>query len=928
MDLKNMYQMKISNLIFFSLLLFVCIGLPAQVTKSVKFNDNQKVLSEHFVRPPMEYRPGAYWMWLNGDVTNASITHDLEEMKDKGMGRAEIYDLLAMYNPGGLYGIGPEFLGDESVKSILHTLAEGKRLGLEIGMVAASGWNAGGPWVSPDWAAKALYSAEISLQGPKLFSDSLPLPHFPKLCPKDKNGVPVYLKEIAVLAIRDNPDKKINNLNDVIILNKQFDGKKLQWQVPEGKWKLIRFVCSNTGQHLIVPSPKSDGLQIDFLDPKATKRYLQYILGRLHITKNNGKTSGLSYLSFDSMEMDEATAWTGNMDSIFQTKNGYNIMRSLPAFAGWKLPGGNEQFLEQFKKTVSDQLIFSHYKTGRDYLAQYGIELSAEAGGPGPPLWNSCPVDALKALGNVNIPRGEFWIRNRYNMFLVKEIASASHIYGLNWVDGESFTTWRRWKDAPHELKKYADRAFCEGLNRITMHNFSNTRPEFGFPGRAYHAGTDINTTTTWWKEAGPFMDYLSRCSYLLSQGKFVADVVYYYGDKAPNFFPELQGSPDRPKLNGLSFGHDFDVINSDILLNKMEISNGKLVLPDGLNYKLLVIPGRKDIPIEVINKINKLKAAGANIVFLNTAEMPAGIKDPILKNISIDNALLKLAIGKDFVADADKFDFIHRKTETGDIYFVRNKTDQEVFEECQFRVMANQVEYWDPVTGKQYQNKNIKTLNGNTKMMLQLAPNASCFIVFNSQKRVLPAYTFSKEVQRSKIEGPWTLSFPKNWGAPESVKLNGLLSWTDYPEDGVKYFSGTATYKNSIEISAESIKKDSIININLGEVLDVARVIINGKSVGTLWTAPFKLNIKDYLKPGTNTLEVQVTNMWINRLTGDMNSTDGKKYCQTNIPYGVKDRFPNTDGDEKFHVQKAGLLGVVLIEEIRSASGKEKKNL
>jgi hypothetical protein len=416
-------------------------------------------------------------------------------------------------------------------------------------------------------------------------------------------------------------------------------------------------------------------------------------------------------------------------------------------------------------------------------------------------------------------------------------------------------------------------------------------------------------------------MDYLSRCSYLLSQGKFVADVAYYYGDKAPNFFPELQGSPDRPKLNGLSSGYDFDIINSDVLLNKMSVSNGKLVLPYGLQYKLLVIPGRKDIPIQVINKINKLIAAGARIVLLNTAETPKGITDPALKNITIDEALGKLSIAKDFTGDTEKLDFIHRRTEKGDIYFVRNKTDQSISEECQFRVIGKQVEYWDPITGKQYQNNDISTSNGITKMRLQLAPNAACFIVFNSEKRTLPAYAIPKESQRSQIQGPWTLSFPRNWGAPESVKLNALVSWTDYPDEGVKYFSGTACYKSSFDISRESIQRDSIININLGEVLDVARIFINDKSVGTVWTAPFALNCKDYLKPGVNMIEIHVTNMWINRLTGDMNSTDGKKYCQTNIPYNTKDRFPNGDGDEKFHVQRSGLLGPVTLEEIRSAS-------
>jgi len=210
--------------------------------------------------------------------------------------------------------------------------------------------------------------------------------------------------------------------------------------------------------------------------------------------------------------------------------------------------------------------------------------------------------------------------------------------------------------------------------------------------------------------------------------------------------------------------------------------------------------------------------------------------------------------------------------------------------------------------------------LNGNTKIKLQLAPNASCFIVFSSERRTLPSYNITKETKSHELNSPWTLSFPEKWGAPDSVKMTELISWTDHTDEGVKYFSGTATYKNSFDISRESLTKDSIIKINLGEVLDVARIFINGKSAGVLWTPPFSLNIKDHLKPGRNTLEIQITNMWINRLTGDMNSIDGKKYCQTNIPYNRKDRFPNEHGDEKFHVQRAGMIGPVSIEEIQTS--------
>jgi len=409
-------------------------------------------LAVEFLSPSASSRPGAYWCWLNGDVTRESITYDLEEMHAKGLGRADIWDVALRDDPDGIYGVGPAFLSDESVEMIRHALDEGKRLGIEIGMVASSGWNAGGSWVTPDWAAKALYSSEFKLSGGQLYSGSLPFPELPEECPTDDDGAPIFSKEVAVLAIPDNADKQIKDISDIVVLNTLYDGSTLTWEVPKGDWQILRFVCSNTGQSLIVPSPNSDGLFIDFFDPEATLRHLGHILDRLGITLENAPQSGLSYLEFDSMELGEAIPWTEAMGSIFEAHHSYEILPLLPALAGWELPEGNDSFLYDFAKTVSDQLIFSHYTTGSDFLADYGMDLVAEAGGPGPPIWDSCPVDALKALGNVSIPRGEFWVRNRHNIFLIKEVASASHIYELGIVDAESITTGRRWKESPHVL--------------------------------------------------------------------------------------------------------------------------------------------------------------------------------------------------------------------------------------------------------------------------------------------------------------------------------------------------------------------------------------------------------------------------------------------------------------------------------------------
>ena len=898
--------MKYMFLVLMALLVGGCS--PQQDGKDIDLQQ----LSEEFVDPPMSSRPGAYWCWLNGDVTKESLTSDLEEMKAKGMGRAEIWDVAAMFNPDGAFGVGPEFLGDESVELIRHALAEGKRLGLSMGMIASSGWNAGGSWVEPDWASKALYFSELNISGPQSFSGALPYPVFPARSPKDESGLPVFHKDVAVLAIPNNPDKKIRDLSDIVILNEYYDGNQLKWDVPAGDWIIVRFINSNTGQHLIVPSPNSQGLFIDFFDPKATIKHFEIILGRLGITKENAADSGLDYLEFDSMELAEATPWTDAMDSIFKAHHNYDIIPYLPAFAGWELPGGNDDFLYQWRKTVSDQLIYSHYTTGRDFLAEFGIDLVAEAGGPGPPIWNSCPVDALKALGNVSIPRGEFWVRYRLNIFLVKQIASASNIYGLNLVDAESFTTWRRWTDSPYALKEWVDRAFCEGLNMVTIHTFANTRPEHGFPGRSYHAGTDINPTATWWEQSKPFMDYMARCSHMLRQGKFVADVLYYYGDKAPNFFPERQGDPDKPRLEGLSHGYDFDVVNTDVIMNRLAVSDGKLVLPDGMSYRLLVLPNREDIPEVVLRKVEKMITDGANVLVQNS-DIARNISGKAFKNISIDEALNRLSIAKDFTGNPDVFDYIHRKDGDLDMYFFRNTTDANVSEACTFRTNNRQVELWDPVTGKQYLMTDAISKNGKTTLNLHLPPYGAGFIVFSPKKRKLEAYTGLVDGPATEIDGPWTLTFPEGWGAPASVTLDDLICWTEHENKGINHFSGTATYSNSLHVTEETLNSNQNITLDLGEVLDVAEIFINGESVGVLWTYPYSLDVKDYLKPGSNDLKIEITNLWINRLAGDMNLPPEERFCKTNHPYITQD-FSNWWADAAFRVQRSGMMGPVTL--------------
>ncbi|RPI44324.1 MAG: hypothetical protein EHM46_03000, partial [Bacteroidetes bacterium] len=722
-------------------------------------------LAGGFREPGNEARPRAYWNWLNGDVSNRGLTRDLEEAKDKGLGGLLMWDTEAMRNPGGFVPAGPPFMGEASVGFIRHAMKEARRLDLDLGLVCASGWNSGGSWVTPEMASKNLFAAGVVIAGPGEVSEQLPFPKVPPGCPRGADGLPLWYVDVAVLAWPNSEEMQIPDLMHVVNLSEKFKNGKLVWNPPRGTWQVVRFVCSNNGQQLIAASPNSKGLFIDFLDPEATRFHFEYIIGKLGIPKGGDPGLPLKSLDDDSMELHEGIQWTTKFREWFQNHHGYDPVPWLPVLLGWTIQDEKEsgRFEYDYRKAVSDLLIFSHYTTGTEICADYGLSRVAEAGGPGPPIWETCPVDALKALGNVGIPRGEFWMGNPRHIFLIKEIASAAHIYGNPYVDAESWTTWRRWRDSPYTRKLLVDRAFCEGLNRITYHGYSHSPPEEGFPGRSYHAGVDMNPKVAWWSKARPFMDYLARCSYMLQQGLFVADVAYYYGDQAPNFWPSYHHVPEKPMIDGLGAGYDYDVVNSDVILNRMSVRDGRIMLPDGMSYRVLALPDKKDIPLEVLQKLEELVLSGATVIGPRPSEVPglgdyrdktdklrklagkmwgacngAEIKTNrygkgiIVWGYTPNQWLAREAVGLDFrcqtAEHAADLDYIHRKTADADIYFVRNKTMVPVQAECLFRVNGRAPQTWDPADGTMKDQVVFRREEGGTIVPLDLPPGGSVF--------------------------------------------------------------------------------------------------------------------------------------------------------------------------------------------------------
>ncbi len=623
---------------------------------------------------------------------------------------------------------------------------------------------------------------------------------------------------------------------------------------------------------------------------------------------------------------------------------------------------------------MGDLLIDAYYRTASETAHEAGLGIEAEAGGPGPPV-HQVPVDALKALGSIDQMWGEFWPWRLTNdpLWVVKETACAAHIYGRKMVNMESFTGFQHWTAGPFDLKFAADRAFAEGMNHVVWHTSSHQPPEAGMPGWVYGAGTHLTPNLVWWPMAGAFLDYLARCSYLLEQGLFVADVCYYSGDQGYNFVPPKHVDPS------LGFGYDYDVINPEVLLSRMRVVDGRLTLPDGMHYEALVLPERADIDPGVLRKLAELVRDGATVVGPKP-ERANGLADreardqqvqriadvlwgpcdgasifehrfgkgTVVWGRSLRSILVKRGVGPDIKllsgADERDLDFIHRRTSGADLYFVRNKSPRAQTVEVEFRVRNRRPEIWRPGSGEIFAQPVYQEAPAGVRVPLTLAAFGSAFVVFRDAsprvhltkadaalmlRQMAPgtvdvtaetngAYVIHTStgaelnidfdsVPRGKtIDGPWNVHFPPGWDVPESVTFDTLSSWTDQKLDGIRFFSGTARYDTTFVVPPAWMEEGVHVDLDLGALWAVAKVVINGQDLGVVWKPPYRFDITRALKPGENRLEVPVANTWANRLVGDASRPVEERRTRTNITRSGGKLWKDVP------LHESGLLGLV----------------
>ena len=899
-------------------------------------------LEQGFADPPKANRPQVWW-WFDATAPDAAITRDLEGLKRVGISGFHIY--------------GGSVTGKGWLPRAKWALHEANRLGLDgIVMIGAAG--CGHRETDPRHAQKDLVftSAKLdarSMESRRLGGDTrgaaeTAAPHIVKLpkkgvkeTPKNADGSPKYYWDIAVLAVPDTTnDVPLAEVRDVSRhLNRETD--EFEWpDAPEGKWGYVPKVFGWMGCY------------IDHMSKAAFDAHWARVMTPLLVALAPDERAALKGVMCDSWEAG-TVSWTDTFAEEFRRRRGYDILPWLPVKAGVRLVSGPKRarFLRDFNETVSELIAENHYAYQKEVANRHGLISIAEAAGP-----HQRQGDVRRMQGRCDVAMGEFWMPSGHRplppqRFMVRDAANAAHVYG--------------WIESPATMKPCADRAFCDGLTRVCYHGMKLSPSLTDKPGFIRNVGTHYNPQTTWFDQSGAFNLYLSRCSWMLSRGRFAADCLLYAGD-AVNLFAGLKTPAD-----GLGEGFDYDFCPTELLL-QARVEDGQVVLPSGMRYRVLMLSDRnpktnghmRPGPMKKVQeyppvglsvgeaamlKMRELVEAGATLVgprpsgptsmnessarYHAAADALWGPRhgEPASRRLESPRQVGKGRVFRDRAAaranqtpdvtfNGPSLDWIHRTLSDGtDIYFVSNQKGEAVKTTVLFRQPEGKaVELWDAVTG-------TRSAAGTApRVELELPPFGSTFVVFRSRGSA----TLPQETQRARrplsqcaakmaaphtgrtgvspvqtLPGPWSVTFDPTWGGPkEPVAFPALTDWTARPEPGIRHYSGTATYRTTFD-APFGWKPGEPLQIDLEMVHDVADVLVNGKLAGTAWTAPYAVTASNIKEKG-NTLEVRVTNLWPNRLIYDAGLPEGERLTRTNIN-------PYKSGDS---LLPSGLLGSVQI--------------
>lgn len=965
------YQIKKSVLkkyIILQIILFVFLGCKQQSFNQKNLLSNNRSVSEwtelDFKNPSKSAKTQVWYHWLNGNIDTTFVTKDLESMKEIGIGGFHLFN-VAEGTPAGKVIFHSPLWWD----AVIHTKKEAKRLDLEMGIMNTPGWStSGGPWITPEKAMQEVVWTEKQFEGPLKFSGKLSIPKPGLGIERDmkrdtivnqryympRDHVKGYYNDIALLAFptpqgeinskpyrikqwwnkagyrknkngltRDNriaPESEIVKTESIINITDKLDSEgNLIWDIPQGNWTILRIGYQPTGRSNH-PAPKGGkGLEVDRMSSEAVEIHWNEAV--LKMLKAGGKDlkDVITSVTIDSYEAGHQN-WTKGFEDKFKSQVGYDIINYLPAITGRVISSidTTEDFLWDFRNTISNLITLNYYATFQKLAHKNGVSFAAEGYG------NFGNTDDLSVAKYIDIPANEFWAnKSNHHGGITKLSSSTAHIYGKKIVGAEAFTgsPLKIFETNPKDIKSQGDWFYAKGINQFWLHTFTHN-PFYQKPGLLLGTyGSQFNRHNTWWKFAKGWFDYQAKTQYMLQQGNPKNDILYYVQEHEP-VSPKLKEglTPSIPS------GYDYDFCNLDIL-KKTKIIDGKLLLPNGLEYSVLVFHNKKIVNIETLKVLKELISEGATVLAnkpqkilgINNSKnyeeefktilsevwgnqkVNKGYKKKIGKGLiyseeSILNVVKDINLLPDFEFVLDNkieygetlfpgngIEFIHRNTENTDVYFVSNQHDKAKTIKAKFRVGDRIPELWNSDTGEITKSQEYKkTEDGRIEVTLRLEESGSIFVVFRNKLTQNAVNTYKKPVIEKQItfNKPWKVSF-EGIAAPEEIKMQELIDISKHTNPKVASFSGTITYQNNINIEVLDTTKNFILN--LGKVEVAAAVYVNEKLVGNLWKNPFNINIASYLKKGENKIQIDVANLWVNRLIADQKLPENGDYSSKN---------------------------------------------
>ncbi len=702
----------------------------------------------------------------------------------------------------------------------------------------------------------------------------------------------------------------------------------LTWEVPAGDWIIQHSGMSQTGVQIHpVPSDEVRGFSADVLSKEAIQSSFDSYIGQIlkHVPAEKRKT--LTRIVLDSYEQGSAN-WTDGFARKFQSAYGYDPMPWTPALKGHIVEsrGQSDRFLWDLRRLVADLIPENFSGAISERSHENGLTLWHE-----PYAGHGFPGEFFNLGKYTDVPAGEFWVTKSPgdHFSTCRAASSVANVYGRELVSVEAFTSGSNnlYKMLPRDLKIAGDWAFSQGINHFTFH-VSVLQPNDDKPGINTWYGSEFNRNNNWFQDAKTYVDYIKRVSAPLQRGQRQTDLAFYIGDEVPC---------DKPVLPyPLPQGYDLDFINFDVLVNLAKVEKGRLVVPSGASYRVLILPSSTLMRPELLQKLEGFVKEGL-IVY-----GPKPLQSPSLKGFpGCDDSVRDLAdrlwgdidgvtrmqhrYGKgqllfgqglaglfqiihltpDVIMPAD-FVFTHRQEAGTDFYFLANQKNEPRKAEISFRMVNKQPEMWDPLTGERRKLNNFVVKEGRTIIPMEFAEAGSCFVIFRNSienqaanKKNYPVYS-----EKKVISGKWDITFSSSVYPAFQRTVEKLADWTTFDEKEVKYFCGTATYAISFTFSE---KLPGSWFLNLGKVESLAKIRLNGRTVNTLWCYPYRVDVSDFLVNGENRLEIGIVNQWWNQLVGDEQPGAIRK---TNV--SARLFWKANDG-----LVPAGLLGPVVLETI-----------